>query len=58
MWFVLCSIFTVIAVWPATVIFAVVLFAVYPPLGWFFLVFLTVPIWGRWIDALQRRFEI
>jgi hypothetical protein len=55
---VLCSLFTVTCVWPAAVIFTAALFAVYPPLGWLFLILCAVPIWGRGIDALQRRFEI
>jgi uncharacterized membrane protein YkvI len=56
--FVLCSILTVTCVWPAAVLFAALLFAIYPPLGWLFLVLVTVPIWARWIDAAQRRFEV
>jgi hypothetical protein len=42
----------------AAVIFALALLAASPALGLAFLALVTVPIWGRRIDAPQRKFEV
>jgi hypothetical protein len=56
--FVLGSIATVTLVWPMYALVTVALLAMFPHLGWLFLVLVTVPIWGRGIDSLQRRYAV
>jgi hypothetical protein len=53
---VIGSLFTVLVVWPVLAMAAWGLVSAYPLLGWIALTFAAVPILGRLIDRIERRF--